>query len=369
MIYILIFILIFIFGILEYLKLQPVFNNIFWIFIFTILVLLAGLRYDTGLDYWEYHRIYGDAHFLLPHNLDGVEPLFGLYMKLCTILNFETFIFFTAFITLSIRFFGFKKLSPYPFLSLLIYYGKVYLFSEMGQIRQGMAMAILVFTIPYIVEKKIWKFTLVVLISTLIHSSAILFFLAYFARNISFSPTKYYLILVIFIPFIFFDSTIIFDKLFIFLPLMLKQKFIFYSKFLDAEKTIGMNFTFLLKLFTLSFFLFHLKFIKNSPLHLTLFNIYFFSILFFLLFNRFPQIGIRGSSYFSQVDIFLFPIILSYYSRAYINLIFVIIIGAYSGNGTLKALSGFSNLLYNPYYTIFEKNKLSVKRSLFILTK
>jgi hypothetical protein len=50
------------------------------------------------------------------------------------------------------------KYSPYPLVSVFLYYSHPYLYKELIQMRAGLACAVVLFSIQYLVSKRFWPF-------------------------------------------------------------------------------------------------------------------------------------------------------------------------------------------------------------------
>lgn len=96
-------------------------------FILFLIVIIVGFRYDY-FSYKEIFDVVSDFEELTvygyPVNWAGnIEPGFALsilFFKSLN-LNFYVFIFIFSFVSICIKFVAFKKMSPYIFITLLIY--------------------------------------------------------------------------------------------------------------------------------------------------------------------------------------------------------------------------------------------------------
>lgn len=332
------------------------------IIITIILILIAGLRYDTGLDYWNYVEMYDSSLINKFYEIHSCEPLFGILLQLFSDLDFDYFILFLAFISITIKIWSINRFSLIPSISILIYVSKFFVVSDMGQIRQGIAMGVLLFTIPYILNRKFFKFTLIIILATLLHSTAILFIFAYFASNLKLKKTTYIAISIFSFIFIFIDTSVIISKLYFIFPNLLKEKFLFYTQFHIVDKGFYLK-TILLKVPVLIGSIIFYDQLKKDKLHLLLFKLYFIGFFLSLFFITFYQLSIRGSLYYTHFEILLIPVFIHYLKPQLINFLIYLLIVFYS-------TFSFSRIYYSdwtryliPYYSIYEKEKLLYKRS------
>ncbi|WPU44141.1 EpsG family protein [Limosilactobacillus reuteri] len=146
-----------------------------------VLAFVAGLRsLGTGFDTYNYYYDYINVlNGLSPNN--SKEIGFVLIEKALAAFNAPTWVLFTfiAFFTLIILAYGYSKLSCYSGLAILYYYSRFYISRDLNQIRASLAAAILLCSLNYIIKHSFWKFTLVVVIASLIHSAAVIGILLY----------------------------------------------------------------------------------------------------------------------------------------------------------------------------------------------
>jgi hypothetical protein len=158
------------------------------------LVIIAGLRFETGVDWYNYEQIFE----LIPTIYDvwsngisevfkilidpgflaisffaksfgfGVNGLFFIISVFCAILLYKNLILYT----------------PYPITALLIYYCLLFFVLDMSGIRQALALQIFIFSIRYIADVKFTKFFLLFITATSIHWSIIFLFPLYFFLRI-----------------------------------------------------------------------------------------------------------------------------------------------------------------------------------------
>ena len=115
-----------------------------------------------------------------------------LYSKLVSLVtrDFQVFLAITAFIQIGLIGFVFYKYSSDIILSYIVYFCfGLYIMSFSG-LRQSTAVAIAFFSFHFLINNKKWLFALAVLLAASLHTSALLFFIAYPLRKIQLSTTK-----------------------------------------------------------------------------------------------------------------------------------------------------------------------------------
>lgn len=164
---------------------------------FFILFLFLGLRYKVGFDY---------SYTYVPQYYNIIRGKNTHFEFLFVCLNKFVYFFFdnvdwvfiiSAFITVFIVYNIICKRINNIVLGVFLYIGtRMYLYS-FTQVRQYIAIAIFLFAIKYIVEKKMFRYFFWILIASLIHKTAILYLPVYFVRNINLSHRKYIMIAVV----------------------------------------------------------------------------------------------------------------------------------------------------------------------------
>src|SRR5690606_36586476 len=92
-----------------------------------------------------------------------------------------------AFIALYLKSNTIYKYSGYVFLGLFMYMVPTYFFEEHVHVRQGLANAVTIFSVRYIIDRKLLKFLLCFIIAFLFHKASVVFVLAYWIAVIRFN--------------------------------------------------------------------------------------------------------------------------------------------------------------------------------------
>ena len=137
-----------------------------------ILSFVAAFRFEVGRDYLEYREYF----YEIIQNRRIVEPGFMLLCRVCNwIGGTPQLMFFTMSVaTMLFCFLGIRRYSSSPMLSVFIFFciGQMYL-STFNVIRQSLAAAMFLFSIQYILDKKLWKYLLVMLVAASFHASSL----------------------------------------------------------------------------------------------------------------------------------------------------------------------------------------------------
>jgi len=157
----------------------------YWVLLL-MLVLLSGLRYRIGTDTITYESWY-EASTLPPLNHFSLkdlsnnrfEPLFVLLGSFLKMFSKDWLLFqmVHAAIVNFAFFWAIKKYSPAPFIGITIYYLSTFYALNCEVMRQSLATAVLVFSLPYLFSKRFAIYFLIVFIAVFIHRASVLFFL------------------------------------------------------------------------------------------------------------------------------------------------------------------------------------------------
>lgn len=146
-----------------------------------VLIAVAGFRnWDVGLDTPQYMAEYNQMFWGYPPFMN-FEPGYTLVEKILAWMQVPVTGFFLVIASISLIsiFINFNRGVALPTSALLYYYSRFYLNRDLNQIRSGVAASILLFSIPYLRDRKFWKFSFVVGIATLFHSAALIMLIAY----------------------------------------------------------------------------------------------------------------------------------------------------------------------------------------------
>ncbi len=157
-----------------------------------ILILVAGLRYETGGDWDTYASVYNGIaplQILLayPHMIVeySVEEAFVLLCALVKALggDIQTLFFIITLFDVSLIAAVLPRYTKMPVVGLLAYYAILYFNLEMIYLRQAMAVALCFFSLQYVEQKSLWRFVLVVIFASLFHRVALMILPLYFVLD------------------------------------------------------------------------------------------------------------------------------------------------------------------------------------------
>ena len=284
------------------------------------LVFFSGLRSrEVGSDYKTYEMLYKSVQefsilFYTPSNFFNnyrLEPSFILISSLAKTylgdgIKIVFFVYALLGVTLKIK--AVKEISDYKLLSLLIYFSSVFFLHDMNQVRAGVAIGVLLLSIPSIVENNFKRFVSFLLIAIFFHYSSIIFLLFYFLNTKKINQIVWLFVLIVPIVMCLLKFDII--------SILSKFEFGVFSEkvraYSELQKTTHnriniFNFGVLIQIVVSLFFIVNAGKSKNRYV-VILTKISCFGVAFFYLFSSVPILAFREFELLSCVQIFLIPL-------------------------------------------------------------
>lgn len=209
-----------------------------------------------------------------------------------------------------------SKFSPLPFLSLLLFVLANFYFSGMNLLRQYLAIAVLLFSLRYVINRSFIRFIIIVLIASSIHRTALVFTLIYFLYPIQL--TRRYVVFVVSISLLsyFVLGQFLFSYL---LSLMELSKF---EKYILAGANGGMIFyLFILCFASLMIFIPFDK--RNESTNRTFFHMMLLALLVQSFAVTIAELA-RLTQYFFISFIVYLPCLVSCCKRAGVRLVLIV---------------------------------------------
>lgn len=292
----------------------------FSLFIFAVLflILFCGLRTESN-DYDGYKEIFSHVPSFLDLNYEwliskSVNVEYGFIILSSFIKLFSSNVVYLMLVVAALAIFlnsyVIWKLSPYVFLSLLLYFSHNFILKETIQIRQGLASAIILYA--FYKHNNQSLVVLLIMLAGSIQSSAYLTFIPLYFAYKNITNKQYYLILIIFIFLTFsFSGRHLFESI---LNLFgLPDSISGYLGWEEHDFKIGFLSPILFKqILIFSVLLYFRSQLTEKYLHFNFFfNFYFFSTIWYIYFNDFAIVAGRVSNLFSVGEIILIPMLIS----------------------------------------------------------
>lgn len=284
------------------------FKNIFFIINLIILIIIAGFRYFSGMDYMSYaYMVYKVQH----HIHLSVEIGYHLLNILIYTFTDQVQVIFLvmAILILSVKGFAINKYMKKKNFALFIIFCLYFLIGDMGQIRSTFAQSLDLLAIFLFINNKKKISFLLILLGVFFHLSSAIMFIIFIIRDKKYNTKLlvggYILAAVI--------GQIVSLNL---LADIARQIGGFAGnkifQYTHSSVRVGLSFNVLFDFAMLVFILFTRKYykIKNKTFNVA-FNLYYLGILSYLLFNNYFVIAARFSNYFRLGLVILIPIIIS----------------------------------------------------------
>lgn len=286
-----------------------------------ILVLFAGLRHPgIDADSLNYTDFVKGADTLGPF-LRSVgdymfnEPAYYFLASFVKTLGLPVTIFFLIFsiLSISLKFIAIRKLSPFYFLSVLVFCSNFFFLHEMTQIRSGIASGFILLSVPYIQEKRIFPFLAMVAGGMCFHYSTIVVLPFYFLDSLTLNKVKYlsFILVPYLLKVIGFN---IFDLLSDLHLGVFSDKLKVYNDLLQGGEFNAINIfnvELLLQIFICIVFIYYSEsLLTHNKYSMLLIKIYVLSVSFYVFLSSIPVFAFRVGGLLGIVEIILIPFLI-----------------------------------------------------------
>lgn len=341
-----IFFLLILFSYLDYINLEKKVKKYIIFFIGPVLVFLIVFRFGVP-DYDSYIEIFEKSWFsgISSQNSDVHGEIGYLYLNYIIRLlggNIKVIFFIVGSLSvfLTIRFY--TKYTKYYLVAILIYFSHIFLLREMIQIRSGLAISFVMFSIPYLVERKFVKFLALVLTASLIHSICLLFIVVYVCYPYLLTTKRQVIILLIGLALgLIFNVNFVQNVLgYLNVPQIIMD----YTQDEEYNYKLGLLNPVLIKqVLVLIILLYNRRYLEEK---VTYFNallvIYILGAFWFATFNSIAILSARVSTMFSNVEHVLIPSLLLLPKYKMVIYIFILLYCTYSFLSKWEMLSSWS---------------------------
>lgn len=360
-IYVITFLLFLLLGYFDlYVDLGRYKKNILYGTLFLLLVFQVGFRWETGTDWIPYKDNFDDTtsiEMVFLGILNGFEIGYGycVYLVRSRTDDYSFFLIIHAIVFFALVFKANRKLSPFPIVSLLIFYTLT--IGVMGSNRQLIALAICLYSLQFVDAKKPIIFFILVVLASLFHTTAVIFTVFYFLNR---DFKKYQILLAILLAFIIGKTSLpnlFFSGFGNLLGGTAASKAEVYG---EIEVTAGLSlFGLIRRLIYFAIFLYNYdKLSQKFRMYKLLFNGFLFGLIFYFLFSSTLIILVnRGSLYFNVMESFLLASQLLLFTPKDRGYVFVMLI-MYSIYIFFQSISAYEDL-FIPYKGIFINSNFS----------
>lgn len=280
---------------------------------FAIFIFFVAAFRGMGNDYDGYRAIFESLQGktfadIFDASEVYVEPVFAvLNILIGRIFPYQAILVVMALANIGILFPFFRKYSPYPYVSLLLFAGMFMYSGMMGLIRQSLAIAICLWAMA---EPHSKRFFWLIGTAVMFHASALLVIFVRLLKNKFYSFKTYFIIIgIAVVSNLFFYE--IFKLIVSFAPEVIAWKLNTYLS-TESGTHFGFNAAVAIRICTFLLAYTYRKRIASAfPAYGPLFvNIYFLAIVLYVGFGFLPQLASRGAVYFHYMEILVVPMIL-----------------------------------------------------------
>ena len=281
-----------------------------YIFIALILILACAFRSERIADTTPYMEAFYEGNSRMEFMWEFLRML--TFWTKTHVSIFFIYSLITTFVVL--RFI--LKYSPFPIFSILIWISYIYIIQDMIQMRQGVASAIFLLSIPYIQQKKWKKFLFLNIIGAFFHISALAVIPLYFINTTRLQKKLF--ISLIFISYILFFSKLGLVYLIQYIPIdFIQSLWLTKSTMLDVTSGVNMfNIRQIILVIICVCLWLNISCIsdknKNVILYIKIFTI---AISTFILLFDVPDIASRINVIYSVSEIIAIPSLIYIYRR------------------------------------------------------
>lgn len=278
----------------------------------TVLTLFVAFR-PEGIDN-DYNAYVG--YFKSPTGVTAslTEPTFKLINGLARFFDASILLFVIyAFLAVPLKIYAIKRLSPYWYLSILLWFAHLFIIQEMTQIRSAVASGIFLFALPYLGDGKKLKFTLCLVASILFHYSALILLPLLLIGNKELS--RYWRFLLAALPIAMYLFPFVGMDMLKMIPIpFIQQKLQMYEELIIYEG-IGtdinlFNVIALARLFAYYILLWKYDYLKEKyPYMPILLKVFCYSICAYVALAFIPALAMRIEELVSIIDCILFPML------------------------------------------------------------
>jgi hypothetical protein len=293
------------------------------LFFYIALVVIAVTRPETTADTDNYI-----SDFKTGQGSSRLEPMYFIIIKIAQLFSNPVLVGFSIFALLSVtpRFHFIKQQSINIWASVMVYMSYCYIAQDIIAIRSAFASALVLYVIHFKLENKTIPMVATILIATLFHYAALLFFVLLLVNPNKEHRLKYIALLVGSYGLYFsgFDIRTVF-------PYLKYLTFLEYNltdySMSTAEVYGTLNGPQILRLTTcLLFWLFSGKLKESNPYAIIYLKVFTISLCMFPIFSLIPTMGYRTYEMFASAEVVGLPIMfMGVFKKRWLNRAAIII--------------------------------------------
>lgn len=300
LIYLIIFAFLVIASYIEYSKNE--FNKQLYIGIVVVMALTAGFGYGLSPDWIAYYDTFNLLGGIDWSQLDRFSDMASMekgYLSLNKILrdygfDFGMITLVVAFTSLILKASTFYKYGGLIFLVLFIYAMPNFMFEEHVHIRQGLANGFAIYSIRFIIDRKLIKFLICLLIGYQFHESIVIFLLAYWIAPMKFDEKLIGWLVVFSIIGFYTGLNSVVEVIMQFMPVG-QEKFEDYQSQLYTDSGVALGD--FIKIISIMSIIIYNKYAAHDKLYCYFRNLFVFGVLLYFFLGK-GIFGIRLPGYY-----------------------------------------------------------------------
>lgn len=325
-----------------------------------MLIFFAAFRgAEVDRDYQNYLESFNlflspADYFLHTEDWFFFEPFFYLIPSVCKYIglpNYPLFVFFIfSFIAVVINLVNIKRLSTFPILSVVVWFGFYFLLHELTQIRAAVASGLMLLCVYHHFHKHYFKFVCFFLLAIMFHYSALLILPILFLNPHTFSKQASIIILGLAFILGLLHSDVFLQPIFLINASFVKKLTVTLQAMNEDENTINLlNPMFLSQVIISGWLFIHHKMIKeqNKYAYLLL-KLQLLSIFCLCAFSSIAFVAYRISEFYGVVSIFTIPFLVYTFKQKMYGYIAVVSYSLF-----MLILTVIAAKLVGPYKLIF----------------
>src|SRR5690606_17694613 len=162
-----------------------------------LLILVSSIRWETGPDWDSYVNFYEQIdEFINGKSINLFEPGYTAlnWFFAANNLPYTAMLAFLAIVTIGMKGLVILRYPRLLFLLLFLYY--TYYLADIIAVRQFTAVALCLFSLKFIEQKRFWPFAVIVVLATTVHVSSLFFLVAYWLFWFRLSDQVLYIVLI-----------------------------------------------------------------------------------------------------------------------------------------------------------------------------
>lgn len=263
-----------------------------WFFsIVGLMAMVAGLAYAISPDWIPYWNAFEGTSIISWTELNELAKKMDMeigYIFLNKVvsslgLGYASFLIIAASIGLYLKTSTIYKYGGFVFFSLLLYTIPSFFTEEHIHLRQGLANAVTIYSVRFIIERKLYKFLLCFIIAFLFHKASVAFLLAYWIVKIRFNNVLVISVVSAAVVGNITGLSTQIDGLMQFMPFGVAETYNDYA----SEQTEGSILGDIVKILIVSTILiFNKTATENDPYYAYFRNLYLFGVIIYFFFGR-----------------------------------------------------------------------------------